>query len=70
MECQLVSLKILLINLKFSVIFRQPDGSVKEEIWEDKDHQEEKLVKMGNMDNFHSLLGEVIYRTNLIKLMT
>ena len=48
----------------FRVIFRKEDGTVKEEVWEDKDHQEEKLVKMGNMDNFHSLLGEVDYLKN------
>lgn len=41
------------------VMFHQVDGTVKEEIWDDEDHQEENLVKMGNMDNFHSLLGEI-----------
>ena len=40
-------------------MFHRSDGTVKEEIWEDKDQEEEQLVKMGNMDNFHSLLGEV-----------
>ena len=56
-------------SLLFRVIFRKEDGTVKEEFWEDKNHQEEKLVKMGNMDNFHSLLGEVGYLENKNKLI-
>ena len=61
MECKkIIILKNLIFYIIFRVMFRRSDGTVKEEIWEDKDHEEEQLVKMGSMDNFHSLLGEVI----------
>ena len=50
-----------MIYLLCRVLFRRPDGTLKEEVWEDKKEKVEELVKMGNMDNFHSLLGEVSY---------
>ena len=30
---------------------------MKEEVWEEEEEEEEDMVKMGSMDNFHSLLG-------------
>ena len=41
------------------VILRTLDGGVKEEFWKDKSFDEEKLVKMGDMNNFHSLLETI-----------
>jgi len=37
------------------VMFHLGDGTVKEEVWEEEADEQEIRVKMGNMDNFHSL---------------
>ena len=41
------------------VTFNRADGSVNQEVWEGDEEAQEELVKMGDMDNFHSLLGRV-----------
>ena len=41
------------------VLLQKSDGSIKEEFWQDKSTQDEKLVKMGDVNNFHSLLGSL-----------
>ena len=45
-----------LLQLHFRVLLRTTNGSVKEEIWQNKSFEEEDLVKMGDIGNFQSLL--------------
>ena len=45
--------------MNFRVLLKSSNGSVKEEFWQDKSSQDERLVKMGDVDNFRSLLGSV-----------
>ena len=35
------------------------DGQVEEEVWAARGDQEENMVKMGNIENVRSLLGDV-----------
>ena len=41
--------------LVFRVMFKSKTGALKEEFWEDKNFEDEELVKMGEMKNFQSL---------------
>ena len=43
----------------FSVLFKTKSGALKEEFWEDKSSGDDALVKMGDIDNFQSLLGSL-----------
>ena len=43
----------------FSVMFKTKSGALKEEFWEDKSSGDDALVKMGDIDNFQSLLGSL-----------
>ena len=45
--------------LVFRVMFKSKTGALKEEFWEDKKLEDEELVKMGEMKNFHSLRGSL-----------
>ena len=40
----------------FSVLFKTKSGALKEEFWEDKSSGDDALVKMGDIENFQSLL--------------
>ena len=41
--------------LVIRVMFKSKTGALKEEFWEDKNFEDEELVKMGEMENFQSL---------------
>ena len=41
--------------LVIRVMFKSKTGALKEEFWEDKNFEDEELVKMGEMKNFQSL---------------
>ena len=46
-------------RLLLRVLFKSTNGSAKEEFWQDKSLAEEELVKMGDINNFKTLVGSL-----------
>lgn len=41
------------------MLFYLGDGTLKEEVWEEKEEEQEDKVKMGNVENFRALTEQV-----------